>query len=122
MSLDLPESVVAWGTDAFAETLLAEIRSRGLDPRLLSRLSTSGYPLSTGWSIQLIAARADPSAIHVTLGVQLQEIDAGCSCGFEAEPRPAYGELALIIDRESARATLEPEKRIWSANERKKRK
>jgi hypothetical protein len=107
MRLDLPEATAAWGSDAFAETLVAEIHARGLDPRLLSRLSSSGYPLATGWFVQLVNATADEQTIVATIGVQLQEIDAGCSCGFEAEPRPAYGEIGLTIDRRTGSASLD---------------
>jgi hypothetical protein len=55
-------------------------------------------------SVTVIAARETAGSIEVRLGVFFEEILPGCSCGDEAQPQPAYGELTLRIERATALA------------------
>jgi hypothetical protein len=104
----LPLSVAAWGTDAFAETLRAEVRALSPGDLPVHRLSSTGHALDTTVSVTMIAARETAGSIEVRLGVFFEEILPGCSCGDEAEPQPAYGEIALRIERATARARFAP--------------
>jgi len=104
----LPLSLETWGSAAFAATLKAEVAA--LDPMdlCLHRLATTGHPLDTGVSVNLIGSRDAGSSLEIRLGIFFEEILPGCSCGFEPEPQPAYGELMLRIDRTTAQAQIEP--------------
>ena len=110
----LPLSLETWGSDAFAATLKAEVAA--LDPLDLGlhRLATTGHPLDSGMSVTLIESRDAGSALEIRLGVFFEEILPGCSCGFEPEPQPAYGELMLRIDRTTAEARIEPAERTMA--------
>lgn len=104
----LPGSLAAWGSDAFAGTLGAEIRALAPSDLPLHRLASTGYALDSPLSITLIAAGESPGSITARLGCLFEEILPGCSCGDEAEPRPTYGELMLQIDRVTAQAEFIP--------------
>ena len=110
----LPLSLGAWGSDAFGATLNAEVAA--LDPMdlCLHRLATTGHPLDTGVSVTLIESRDAGSSLEIHLGIFFEEILPGCSCGFEPEPQPAYGELMLRIDRATAEARIEPAERVMA--------
>ncbi len=98
----LPRALAAWGSDDFAAVLAAEVESLGCGALPLSALTDTGYPLETGLSVSLIGSRAVDGGIEARLLVLFEQIAAGCSCGFEAEPEPATGELLARIDRDSA--------------------
>ena len=59
-------------------------------------------------SVTVIEARERAGSIEVRLGVFFEETLPGCSCGDEAQPRPAYGELALRIERATSHAQFAP--------------
>jgi len=107
----LPESLAAWGTRRFAATLQTEIGSLGPAVLQLKALSTTGHALDTGYSLTLMGAQDAGDTLQATIGVFFDEIVPGCSCGFEAEPQPAYGELSVTIDKTTARALIAPVRR-----------
>jgi hypothetical protein len=98
----LPASLAAWGTSAFADTLKAELAALGPGCLPLHRLASTGHALETRLALALLSARDSGGRIEARLGVHFDELLPGCSCGDEAEPQPAYGELALAIDKTSA--------------------
>lgn len=102
----LPRALAAWGSADFPAVLAAEILSLGAGGLPLSALSDTGYALETGVAVSVIGARAVEGRIEVRLRVYFQQIVAGCSCGFEAQPEPAMGELLASIDRVSAAVRL----------------
>ena len=104
----LPLSLAAWGGDAFAATLKAELGAVPPAELPLHRLARTGHALDTKVSVTLLKSRETADAIEVRLGVFFEEILPGCSCGDEPEPQPAYGELVLHIDKATARAELAP--------------
>ena len=103
----LPGSLAAWGTDRFPAALTAEVQSLGPQVLPLHRISTTGYPLETRLSVTFIAVQDTAEALQATVGVFFDEIVPGCSCGDEAEPQPAYGELSVTIDKTTGRALIE---------------
>jgi hypothetical protein len=107
----LPLSLEAWGSDAFAATIKAEVAALEPLDLCLHRLATTGHPMDTRVSVTLIESRDAGTSLEIRLGVFFEEILPGCSCGFEPEPQPAYGELMLHIDRATAGAHFEPAER-----------
>lgn len=104
----LPRSLAAWGSPAFAETLRTEVEALPPAELPLHRLANTGHALDAKVSVALLGSRETKDAIAVRLGCFFEEIVPGCSCGFEAEPQAAYGELQLRIDRATAQAEWEP--------------
>ena len=104
----LPLSLAAWGSDAFAETLQAEVGALAPSDLPLHWLASTGYALETVVSVILIDTWETAGSIEVRLGIFFEELLPGCSCGDEPEPQPAYGELALRIDKASALARFAP--------------
>lgn len=108
MSYLLPKSLAAWGSGRFAATLQEEIQSLGPAALCLQALSSTGHPLDTGHSVTLMKVQEAGGHIRVTLGVFFEEIVPGCSCGYESDPEPAYGELSVTIDTATALASITP--------------
>jgi hypothetical protein len=104
----LPRSLAAWGSDAFPATLADEVGTLYPTEVPLHRLASTGHALDTRLSVTLIGSRETDEGIGVRLGIFFEEILPGCSCGDEPEPRPAYGELVVHIDKASALARWEP--------------
>lgn len=104
----LPLSLAAWGGDAFADTLKVEIRALSPKDLPLHRLASTGHALDTRVSVTLIEARETVDSIEARLGCFFEEILPGCSCGDEAEPQPAYGELMARIAKATALVRFVP--------------
>lgn len=103
----LPLALAAWGGDAFAPALKAEVQALGPAALPLHRLASTGHALDTRVSVTLIASRESDETIVARLGVFFEEILPGCSCGDEPEAQPAYGELVLRIDKATGLAHFE---------------
>ncbi|MFY9976355.1 MAG: glucosamine--fructose-6-phosphate aminotransferase [Chromatiaceae bacterium] len=106
--LRLPLTLAAWGGDAFAATLKAELGALAPAELHLHRLASTGHALDTRVSVTLLESRETADVIEARLGVFFEEILPGCSCGDEPEPQPGFGELMLQIDKATARAELAP--------------
>jgi len=100
----LPLSLGAWGSDAFAATLQAEVASLGPGALPLDGLSGTGYADDQALAITLIEARDTGDVIEARLGGFFTEILAGCSCGDEPTCRPVYGEVAVTVHKGTAEA------------------
>ncbi len=107
----LPESLAAWGTNRFPDALTSELQSLGPEALPLHLISTTGYALDSFVTVNLIAARDAGDTLQITVGIFFEEIVPGCSCGDEAEPQPAYGELSVTIDKTTAQAAIAPVQR-----------
>lgn len=101
-----PRALAAWGDAAFGRVLGEEVEALGVGALPVSRLSDTGYVLETGCSVEVVGADLVDGRIQARLRVWFQQIAAGCSCGFEAEPEPAMGELLVSIDPETGVATF----------------
>ena len=104
----LPRALAAWGGENFAAVLVGELAALGPGVLPLSALSDTGYALEDAVSLSLLEARQRDGAIDARLRVAFQQIQAGCSCGFEAEPTPAQGEIRVKILVGSAEAGISP--------------
>lgn len=103
--MQLKESLQAWGTPAFRETLKAEI----------ARLGTAELPLQQGLSGSSYATDTPPQAVilnsedrgdhlWVKAGLFYTGIIAGCSCADDPTPveeQTEYCEVVLEIDKSS---------------------
>lgn len=105
----LSASLAAWGTEAFADTLCAEIRRLGASQLpLQDGLRHGGYALDEIRGVMLLGAEETPNHIRARVGVFYAGIIAGCSCADDptpVEPQNEYCELVLEIDRSNAVAT-----------------
>lgn len=113
--MQLKESLQAWGTPAFRDTLKAEI----------ARLGPSDLPLQQGLSHTSSVADIPPQAVllsasdagdclRVKVGLFYAGILAGCSCADDPTPVEAqteYCQVLLEIDKGSGdtKVTLLPE-------------
>ena len=102
----LTQSLAAWGEEAFAATLKAELEA--LSPETLGLQKAANWPLQMDApvTVSVMDARADDVAIQAKVGVFFTETIAGCNCADEPMERPAYAELGLVIDRNTAEVTL----------------
>ena len=101
----LTKSIRSRGSEAFTETLKAELES----------LATGVLPLQKGCSrggvaddreiaVTVLAVKQGERFIRARVGVFFSEVVAGCSCGDDPLTEHAYCEMEVAIDRESAQA------------------
>ena len=106
----LSASLAAWGTEAFADTLCAEIRHLGASQLpLQDGLRHGSYALDEIRGAMLLRAEETPEIIRATVGVFYAGIIAGCSCADDPTPVEAqeeYCEIRLLIDRTNAAAEI----------------
>lgn len=101
----LPAALRAWGTDAFAQTLKAELETFKASALPLDAAATPGCHVDDApVSVSVTRAAADAHAIHARLGVFFTEIVASCGCGDDPYEQSAYCELDVVIDMATAEA------------------
>lgn len=109
MTMQLHQSLAAWGSPAFAAVLKQELERQAPGQLPLQQgLSSSSAVLDTGFSVMVLGAEASIETIRVRLGVFFSGIVAGCSCADDPTPVEAqneYCELELSIDRATAAAS-----------------
>jgi hypothetical protein len=102
----LSASLAAWGTEAFADTLCAEIHHLGASQLpLQDGLRHGSYALDEIQGAMLLRAEETPRTIQATVGVFYAGIIAGCNCADDPTPVEAqeeYCEIRLVIDRADA--------------------
>lgn len=104
--MQLKESLRAWGTPTFRDTLKAEIAR--LDPAdlpLQQGLSGSSYATDTPPQAVILSATEEGDRIRVKAGLFYTGIIAGCSCADDPTPveeQTEYCEVLLEIDKISA--------------------
>jgi hypothetical protein len=108
--MHLTESLRAWGTPAFGETLKHEIEQ--LDPRQLplqQGLSRTSYATDSPHTAVVISAAEDARFICAKLGIFYAGIIAGCSCADDPTPvteETEYCQVRVEIDRATGEATV----------------
>ena len=103
--IDLPDSLRAWGTDAFASALKREIEALPPDTLPLDGATAHGGRVDDEPVVATVIGAADAGAhLEARVGVFFAEVIAGCSCGDEPFTQPGYCELAVRIDRATGAA------------------
>lgn len=107
MNLSLPAALAAWGTPGFQATLKRELEALAPDALPLQQgVAQGGLADGADITVSVFSARDDVQAIHANVGVFFTEIIAGCSCGDDPLPLPAYCVMQFSIDTRSAQAAV----------------
>lgn len=108
--LNLPAAARAWGTEAFATVLAAELEALPADALpLQAGLVATSCVADVPHRVRLVSAREQAGTVNARVGVFYAGILAGCSCADDptpVEPQPEYCELDLTLDLASARARV----------------
>jgi hypothetical protein len=100
--LRFPDSIKAWRSPSFAETLKHEIESLPAAALPLEQgLSRGNYPADEPVSVSILRVAEDGAFILADVGIFFSEINAGCSCGDEPVIEAAYCEFRLTLSRET---------------------
>ncbi|MFO7543320.1 MAG: hypothetical protein R6W97_11035 [Thiobacillus sp.] len=107
MSLYLPAALADWGTPGFHATLKRELEALAPDALPLQQgVAHGGLADGTDVAVSVFGTRDDALAIHAEVGVFYSEIIAGCSCGDDPMPLPAYCVMRFSIDKHSAQTAI----------------
>ncbi len=103
--MQLKESLQAWGTPAFRETLKAEIARLGtVELPLQQGLSGSSYATDTPPQAVILNSEDRGDHLWVKAGLFYTGIIAGCSCADDPTPveeQTEYCEVVLEIDKDT---------------------
>lgn len=108
--IHLPESLKAWATPGFKETLKREIEQ--LDAALLplqQGLSRTSYTTDRPHTAIVLGIAEDARCVRAKVGIFYAGIIAGCSCADDPTPvaeEDEYCEVQVAIDRTTAQATV----------------
>jgi hypothetical protein len=106
----LTESVTAWATPDFKQTLKREIErlDRGRLP-LQEGLAASSSVADEPISVMVLDVADGDGSIRARVGVLYAGTTGGCSCADDPtplEPQNEYCEMSVTIDKETAEATF----------------
>lgn len=104
--MKLEKSLAAWGGEAFAVTLKAELEA--ISPEALGLQKAANWPLQLDApvTVSVMDVQADAVSLHARVGVFFTETIAGCNCADAPMERPAYAELGIAVDRNTAEMTI----------------
>lgn len=103
----LPDTLRAWDTAGFAQTLKAEIRTLGGNAlRLQQGVAQGGIVDDSDIETTVLSARDAGNHLETRVGVFFTEVVGGCSCGDEPMRANVYCVLQIDIDKSSAEATV----------------
>lgn len=99
----LPNTLSAWGTDAFAQMLKDELEAFKASALPLDAAATPGCHIGEApVKVTVLGADADARSLRVRVGAFFTEIVASCGCGDDPYEQSAYCELDVVIDRATA--------------------
>ncbi|HEY5601552.1 MAG TPA: hypothetical protein VIM41_00425 [Gammaproteobacteria bacterium] len=108
--LRLQDSLAAWGTPAFNDTLKTELEQLGIEQLPLQQgMSTSNYALDDKIEVMIIEVSESPDSIRAKAGFFYSGIIAGCSCADDPTPvekNSEYCEVQLHINKQTAETTV----------------
>jgi len=106
----LPDSLNAWGMPGFRDVLKQEIEQLDAEQLPLQQgLSRSSYVTERPFQAMLLGIDEAAGSIHVRAGIFYTGVIAGCSCADDPTPVDElneYCEVLLVIDRQTAEATV----------------
>lgn len=108
--MHLKQSLNAWGTPAFGETLKRELEQLdAAELPLQQGLSRTSYATDSPHTAIVIGTTEDAQFIHAKVGIFYSGIIAGCSCADDPTPvseENEYCEVRVAIDRATGAATV----------------
>ncbi len=107
--LSLPQSVRAWGTPGFAETLKQELARQADQLPLQQGLALSSSVAEAPVTVLIQSAAESGNVIRVKAGVFYEGKIGGCACANDPTPESNYTEyceLLLELDKASAATTV----------------
>ena len=106
----LPDSLAAWGTSEFDETLKRELgRLTGEVLPLQAALTHGSYASDKISGVILLSAAEAAGSLDIKAGLYFTGVIAGCSCADDPTPNNEtveYCEVRIEIDRKSAGAAI----------------
>jgi hypothetical protein len=104
----LPETLSAWATAGFNDTLRREVEALGHEQLPLQQgLARSSHVAAEPFGVRIIAVAEEPHCLVARLGILYAGIIAGCSCADDPTPvdsQTEYCEVRLVIDKATAEA------------------
>jgi len=106
----LPESLNAWHSAAFNQTLKNELCA--LNPDLLplqAGLQHSSYAIADNLSVIILNAKESTNNLHIKTGLFYSGVIAGCNCADDPTPVDEiteYCEVMLSINKQTAEAMI----------------
>ena len=101
----LPNALRAWGSEAFAATLKAELEALNATDLPLDAAATPGCHVDDKpVNVTVIRVDEDAQSIRARVGAFFSEIVASCGCGDDPFEQYAYCELDIVIDKATAQA------------------
>ena len=103
----LPNSLRDWNTDAFEQSLKAEMECfrRDVLP-LKDAIEDLNSVEDSDLGVTFISATDDENSIHAKVGVYFAEIISCCSCGESSPIEEAYCEMDVTIDKSTGDAAF----------------
>lgn len=99
----LPETLSAWKTDLFEETLRREIFSLQSDQLPLEKcISQGSYVDQRNIALSLFSATDCGQDLRLSIGIFFTELVASCGCGEEPMPISAFCKLQVRINKTTA--------------------
>ena len=107
---NLPESLNAWHSEAFNQTLKNEICA--LNPDLLplqEGLQHSSYAIADNLSVMVLSTAEDDDNLKIKIGLFYSGVIAGCNCADDPTPVDEiteYCDAWVSINKQTAEATI----------------
>jgi hypothetical protein len=105
--LRLPDSLLAWGSSSFEQTLKQEIENLAAGTLPLHHGVSQGGKVDDSKITAIVLRVADESStLDAHVGIFFSEIIGGCSCGDDPQTQNAYCEMHVCIEKPTARAVF----------------
>lgn len=102
-----PDSARTWQSDAFAQSIKAEIEALGAEYLPLDQgVTQGGFVADENITAIVLNATGNGQHILAHVGVFFNEIVAGCNCGDEPDSINVYCKLEIRIDSITAEAEI----------------
>jgi hypothetical protein len=103
--IHLAESIKAWDTPAFKDTLRREIEALDVGALPLQQgLTQSSYTADKPFTVMLIGVAASDRHIQAKAGIFFSGLIPGCACADDPTPEGEYNEycvMEFVIDRQT---------------------
>jgi hypothetical protein len=100
----LSNTLKAWGSTAFAQTLKEELEALAPGELPLDQGSASGYVDTNGVVATVLSVTETDAYLRANIGLFFHEVLAGCSCGDDPALTSSYCQIRVSIDKVSAEA------------------
>ncbi len=104
--MKLERALAAWGSEAFAATLKAELEAISPEVLGLQKAANWALKIDAPVTVRVMSVQADAVALQARVGVFFTETIAGCNCADAPMEQPVYAELGIGIDLITAEMTV----------------